>query len=124
MLSKITCGENLRSIGDYAFLEVKELEYFESNKNLISIGKKAFFDSPKLKTVILNDGLEYIDDMAFAECPSLEYVVIPSSVKDIGEEAFTSGILYIEAKTKPVEWDDNFAGKDVIIYWGNEWNYN
>ena len=38
--------------------------------------------------------------MAFAECPSLEYVVIPSSVKDIGKEAFTSGILYIEAKTK------------------------
>lgn len=123
-ISKITCGENLRRIGDFAFYFGKELEYFESNKNLISIGKQAFFDSPKLKTVILNEGLEYIDDMAFAECPSLEYVVIPESVKDIGYEAFTSGILYIEEKFKPVEWDVNFAGKDVIVYWSNEWEYN
>ncbi|MBQ8292242.1 MAG: leucine-rich repeat domain-containing protein, partial [Bacilli bacterium] len=111
-------------ICDYAFMELEELKYFECNKNLISIGKGTFLNNPKLQTVILNEGLEYINDRAFAECPNLEYVVIPASVKEVGFEAFTSGIIYIEAEIIPDKWDQNFAGKDVKFYTGNEWEYN
>ncbi len=123
-ISKIICGEHMRRICDYALVGFEELKYFESNKNLISIGRGAFYNNPKLKTVILNDGLEYIDNKAFEECPSLEYVVIPASVKDIGYEAFTSGILYIEAEQKPEKWDQSFYGGTAKVYWGNEWEYN
>ncbi|MBQ8293695.1 MAG: hypothetical protein IJX78_07850, partial [Bacilli bacterium] len=56
--------------------------------------------------------------------PNLEYVVIPSSVKDIGYRAFTHGVLYIEAESKPAKWDRGFAGPSTTIYWGNEWEYN
>ena len=121
---KIVCGENLEKIGFYALGNMENLECFEANSKLKSIGRSALSKNPKLKTVILNDGLEYIDENAFGDCPSLEYVVIPVSVKDIGYEAFTSGILYIEAESRPEEWNKNFAGKDVTIYWGNEWEYN
>ncbi len=121
---KIICGENLEKIGLFAFRNMENLEYFEANSKLKSISRSAISKNPKLKTVILNDGLEYIDKNAFNECPSLEYVVIPASVKDIGYEAFTSGILYIEAESKPEKWDQSFYGGTAKVYWGNEWEYN
>ena len=123
-ITKIICGENLEKIGSHSFYGSESLEYFEANSKLKSIGSLAFSQNPKLKTVILNDGLEYIDNKAFDQCPSLEYVVIPASVKDIGYRAFSSGILYIEAESKPEKWDRSFYGGTAKVYWGNEWEYN
>ncbi len=123
-IKMIMCGENLEKIGACSFRKMENLEYFKANSQLKSIGRRAFSENPKLKTVILNEGLEYIDDRAFDECPSLEYVVIPASVIDIGYRAFSSGILYIEAESKPEKWDRSFYGGTAKVYWGNEWNYN
>ncbi len=123
-IKMIICGENLEKIGACSCRKMENLVYFKANSQLKSIGRKALSENPKLKTVILNEGLEYIDDGAFDECPSLEYVVIPASVIDIGYRAFSSGILYIEAESKPEKWDRSFYGGTAKVYWGNEWEYN
>ena len=123
-IKMIICGENLEKIGICSCREMENLVYFKANSKLKVIGHRALSENPKLKTVILNEGLEYIGDMAFYECPSLEYVVIPESVIDIGYLAFTSGILYIEAESKPAKWDRSFYGGTAKVYWGNEWEYN
>ena len=123
-IKKITCGENLEKIGASSCRKMENLEYFEANSKLKTIGNRALSENTKLKTVILNEGLEYIGDWAFDECPSLEYVVIPKSVIDIGYLAFTSGILYIEAESKPGKWDKFFYGGTAKVYWAGEWEYN
>ena len=50
--------------------------------------------------------------------------MIPESVEYIGYHAFTSGKLYCEAKTKPAGWNKYFVGKEVNVYYADQWEYD
>lgn len=123
-ITKIVCGKNLKVIGNNAFSKSNMLEEVFFNEGLQYINYGAFMNDSKLKYVIFPTTLKYIGMYAFFGCNNLEYIIIPNNIKYIGQECFSSGIIYCEAESKPKEWDDNFAEKDVIVYWGNEWEYN
>ena len=82
----------------------------------------AFSVSP-YKHIILPNNLEAIHACAFYMF-NLEYVVIPKSVTFIGMEAFSSGNIFCEAKSKPSGWDDRFAFYKAKVYYADEWEYD
>lgn len=61
---------------------------------------------------------------AFRECNNLKDIVIPESVESIEANAFTSGRLFCEAKSKPKGWKKGFASKNVKVYYADEWTYD
>ncbi len=88
------------------------------NEQLEEIGDDCFGVS-NLRFAKLNDGLKKIGDNAF-NFTNLEYIVIPDTVTYIGKKAFADTNIYCEAKTKPKNWDLNFA-VNCNIYWGDSW---
>jgi hypothetical protein len=101
----------------------KDITKLTCNISLKKIGTFAFANNKNLKVIEFNNQLDYIASGAFEGC-EIDYVVIPSSVQFIGINAFTSGILYCEAKKKPLYWQPDFAGENVKVYWKNEWKYD
>ncbi|MGC7169753.1 leucine-rich repeat protein [Metamycoplasma hominis] len=107
--TKVTIPNNVKEIGDSAFLGCKNLKEVILNEGLERIGAEAFQNLPielvyipssvkeieyssfsnckNLKEVILNEGLEKIDADAFLNT-NIESITIPGSVKEIGESAF------------------------------------
>lgn len=56
--------------------------------NVTSIGAYAFKDFINLKSIVIPNNIKKIDEHAFDGCTSLENITIPSSVIEIGEDAF------------------------------------
>ena len=84
----ITFGEEVTSIGSYAFDECVNLESVAIPGNIITIGFAAFDYCDGLEQVIIEDGVEVIKGWAFTGCEELEHISIPDSVTEIGSFAF------------------------------------
>lgn len=102
-LEKVTIGDNIDAIADYAFSECTELSGFELPKNLVSIGVNAFNN-----------------------CVSLGKIFLPKSVLTIGKGAFgaiydmTEVMLFAEAGSKPVGWDNDWKSEYLNVFWGSK----
>ena len=98
-------------IGNYAFIDCKNLEYFQLNGSLYDIGAGAFYGTTALKSINLNEsvvkeiktytfmnsGLEEVKlpetctklgGYSFAQCYQLNKITIPDSVTEIADTAF------------------------------------
>lgn len=113
MITSVSIGEGITSIGEYAFYgcaSLKEivfpasvekigksafyqcsfLEKVTCGSGLKEIGEQAFYNLPSLKQVQLNDGLESIGISAFSTCWELKEIAIPDTVKVLKEGCFGS----------------------------------
>lgn len=81
--------ESLEDIGPYSMQNMSCLSAvtFQGN-NLKSIGDYAFEGDQELQHITLPDSLETIGTRAFANCALLQNLEIPEGVKEIGEDAF------------------------------------
>lgn len=88
--SKITIGENVKNIGDYAFMGCHNLTSINIPKDsqLTNIGKQAFDGCSKLTSINIPGGVTNIGDRAFSECSKLTAINIPEGVTYIGDSAF------------------------------------
>ena len=86
--TKLTIGNGVTSIGDYAFYECNSLTSVTIGNGVTSIGDDAFSDCTSLKSVTIPDSVTSIGDDAFYECNSLISVTIGNSVTSIGRSAF------------------------------------
>ena len=82
---KIKSG--VTSIGNYAFIETKNLTSVTIAGSVKTIGTSAFQWCAKLKTVKLS-GVTKIGDAAFRECTSLKTVTLGNKLKTVGNMAF------------------------------------
>ena len=85
-VEEIVLGEDVTSIGDYAFSGGR-MESIKMSDNLISIGNKAFWQC-RLNSIEFSNNLAYIGEWAFTACFPLPSVTIPESVKCIDLMAF------------------------------------
>ncbi len=69
----VTIGENVTSIGDYAFYKCRSIIIPENSK-LKTIGEHAFFLSG-ITSIIIPEGVTWIGDYAFAGCFSLTSII-------------------------------------------------
>lgn len=79
---------NVKSIGNGAFLSLSSLKEVIIGKNVKSIGDAAFEDCDHLRDVSIHGELDYIGQNAFYNCISLENVHIDGTVKSIEMRAF------------------------------------
>jgi hypothetical protein len=86
-VEEIILGEDVTSIGDYAFKGCGMLS-IKMSDNVTSIGNYAFQNCPCLTSVELSNNLTYIGQWAFISCYQLLSVTIPKSVRCIDQIAF------------------------------------
>lgn len=84
----IFSGDNITTIGEYAFLECTKLSSITLPNSVTNMGSSVFEDCISLKSVKLSNGLTEIPSNCFNGCSSLTAIDIPDSVIKIGGSAF------------------------------------
>ncbi len=87
-LTSVTLSDSVTSIGNYSFGNCESLNSITIPDSVASIGVQAFNYCESLTSVTIGDSVTSIGDEAFIACNSLVSVTIPSSVVSIGDEAF------------------------------------
>lgn len=85
--NKLIVGEGVKSIGEEAFLNAKNLETVELASTVETIGQRAFYDCDKLKSIDLAE-VSSIGSMAFYGCMLYTEIKIPETVNEIEPYAF------------------------------------
>jgi hypothetical protein len=137
-LTKITLPEGITVIGDSAFENFMDIEFFSIPGSVKTIGKCAFGEQSNCKSIVIANGVEtigmyafsnnglteiiipesvtFIDESAFQYCESLKEIVIPESVTSIGKNAF-EGCDNLEKVTLPLNAK---LGKNIFKDCDNE----
>jgi len=84
----LTIGNNVTSIGDWAFFHCTALASVIIGNNVTTIGNFAFQDCTSLTSIIIPNSVTTIGDRAFFNCTALTSVIIGNSVTTIGVQAF------------------------------------
>ena len=86
--NKLTIGNKVTSIGDYAFSECTNLNSVNVLEGCTTIGKDAFSYCTGITSVNLAEGVNSIGTSAFYGCTNLPFIAIPKSVTSLGNFAF------------------------------------
>ncbi len=112
-ITSLTLGENITSIGDYAFMRCKWITAVDFPEGLQTIGEGAFAWT-SINSVDTNAST--IEEHAFYECPSLSIVTLNSSNLDIGSVAFAD----TDKMTLTISSDaDFYENLSVSNFWYN-----
>ena len=87
-LTSVTIGNSVTSIGDYAFQGCTGLTSVTIPNSVTSIGERAFEGCSGLTSVTIGNSVTSIGSSAFSGCSGLTSVTIPNSVTSIGNYAF------------------------------------
>ena len=114
--------ESVTSIGDNAFLNLKNLSSVTIPNSVTSIGQSAFSGCSGLTSVTIPNSVTSIGEYAFSSCKGLTSITIPNNVTGIGDYAFIycSGLTSITIPNSVTSIGDGaFFGcnglKSVII---------
>ena len=103
LLTSVTIGEDVTTIGDYAFYNCSGLTSITIPKSVTTIGNSAFCSCSGLTSVTIPESVTSIGDRAFG-ATGLTSITIPNSVATISNRAFSqcSGVknLRIEDGTE------------------------
>ncbi len=87
-VTKYTIGNDVKSIGDYAFYGCSSLPSITIPNSVTSIGFAAFEGCSGLTSITIPNSVTSIGSDAFSGCSSLPSITIPNSVTAIGNYAF------------------------------------
>jgi len=92
IIRKIVIGENVTSIGDYAFyrFENVNLNDVAIPNSVTRIGKGAFSECNYLDGLTIPDSVTSIGDSAFSNCLNLKIIKLPSGLTSINSYMFQS----------------------------------
>ena len=87
-IESITLGNNVTTIGDYAFYKCSALKNINIPNSVTSVGPSAFQGCKNLVSITIPDSVTFIGDRVFSECSSLESIAIGNGYKNIAEGIF------------------------------------
>lgn len=96
----VVVPEGIRTIGEYAFANNKDLYSVELPRSVTELGSWAFDRCERLGSVHLPEGLETIGNNAFYACYNLSSIHLPASLKRLGENAFW-GCIHLQSIALP-----------------------
>jgi len=109
----ITIGNNVTTIGDFAFNDCKKLNNITLPDGVITIGANAFEYCESFTDITIPDGVTTIGDYAFAQCPNIKNITVPDSVTSIRREAFY-GCINLIIHTSSGSYAETYAKKKKI----------
>ena len=89
-LTSVTIPNSVTSIGTSAFIGCSNLTSVTIPNSVTSIGLKTFSGCSSLTSVTIPNSVTSIGDFAFDLCYNLTSIAIPNSVTSIGDNAFSS----------------------------------
>ncbi len=87
-IQTIIIGDEVTTIGNWAFMSCENLTSVRFGNNLTRIGYQSFESCTSLTSVTIPNNVTSIEAYAFCGCSSLTSVTIPASVTSIGVMAF------------------------------------
>ncbi len=105
ILDVVSISPYISSIGQSSFAKssarsVLFLPEFFGEPDAITIGNYAFMNCKQLECVLLPDNLHSLGKYAFAGCTSMRYINIPASIEKLGANAFKNITFYdVDGKT-------------------------
>ncbi len=88
-LAHITLPQNLKEIGDNAFLNTS-IQEIDLPNGMISVGKMAFSQCKFLERATIPGTITYLGDRAFTECHKLNSVDFGDGITGIGDNIFAN----------------------------------
>ncbi len=85
---RIELPQGLSTIGDFAFIECKNLRSVSIPDTVTEIGSYAFAACEKLTSVKLSNSLQVIGTSAFYNCYAISSITLPYGLREIGSSAF------------------------------------
>lgn len=103
-ITSVVLGENVASIGDYAFYNCSYIKSLSIGKGARNIGNYAFYGCKGLPSVTIPEGVTSIGECAFGFCEGLTSITIPESATNVGGSAFyyCTGLTQINWNAKNV----------------------
>ena len=134
-IKSVSIGDEVTSIGDYAFHGCTSLSAITILEGVLYIPSYAFYNCTSLSAITLPKDVISIGYYAFGNCTSLSAITIPEGVRDIGGTAFhgctslsainvdasnleyssVDGILLNKAKTKLILCPDGKSSTSITI---------
>ena len=84
----ITFDGPVTSIGDWAFIETKNLKTMKLPNSVTIIGENAFYECESLTSIIIPNSVKDIDAYAFGNCSSLSSLTMPTNITAIKRSVF------------------------------------
>ena len=94
-ITSIILPPSIRTIGDYAFQNCRELSKISLPASLETIGDRSFWSS-SIKEVIIPNNVSIIGELSFARCDLLANVIIGNNITEIGSSAFSGNKKLVE----------------------------
>ena len=105
--TSVSFSDSVKSIGDYAFENCKQLATVTFGQGLETVGQHAFYNSGLSGALTFPDSLKKIDTYAFAECPHITEITLPEGNATIEYAAFTgdTGVQKIKIPLSEIQFD-------------------
>ena len=119
-VTEYVLGDDVTSIGEYAFDACTGLTSVTIPEGITSIGGSAFYSCTGLTSITIPEGITTIDDHTFYNCKKLTSITIPENVTSIGNSAFEDcknvQMFVFERETPPAFGSDVFKNSTCPIY--------
>ena len=87
-LDEIVLNDGIKTLGNYAFWNFKNIKNITIPDSVTTIGDYAFSECTALTNLILPDSIVKIGGGAFSNCVSLGKVTLPNNLTSLGYDAF------------------------------------
>ena len=88
ILKRLEIGENVTSIGNYAFKKCYHLRHIIIPNSIINMGYSIFSECNCLQSITIPNGITSIKDNTFDFCHNLQLVYLPNTITSINWYAF------------------------------------